>query len=636
MALPEKDKEIIELEQAETKANKELLLTIEPERQREIVEMVLQDIKNEEQNRSEWSSIRADYMKLLKGQRDAKSIPWEGCSNITTMATATHTKLIHSKLFPLAWNEQLIYWKPQEKADIENVDKIQKFMGWVVRQEMKLQDVADRLVQDLVQDGEVVRKVRWEVKYKWLMDETGPVYKCFEKAVVDEIDLEDFYFASDDIQNCDFVAQNIYYTLPDLKELANRGIYENVSDTLEPKMIDEYFPEGKRIKMSDDQIAVADAEMRNYPIRVIEWYGKYDIDGDGTREECVFWVGYKSKTFLGGKLLTSISKIGERPFVKGPLMKLGDRKVGIGIPELMRGLAAELDAVHNQRIDAGNIAIAPFFFFRSGSSLKPDEIRVGPGVGVPVDDVNDVKLAQFPTSNLAVSFQEERIIIEFIEKLTNASSYQMGRESDVVKSRATASGTLAIISQGEQAFSILGIRCQGVMSRLLSMILHFYQQFMPPGLAERVLNEDAGDMLFANGLSPEDIIGNYDAYMVLDSTAGNKAMARETAMAMMQTLLPITQDPSLRWQLMADFVTSMGKVDPEKYIGPKPPSAQQQQAQLAQSGGMNGLSQQGFAAQQGPAGGGVGGPTPPQGMGPAEEMGPPEGQVPPQGGQEVA
>ena len=257
--------------------------------------------------------------------------------------------------------------------------------------------------------------------------------------------------------------------------------------------------------------------------------------------------------------------------VIGQFIRRTNRPYGISLLEAIRGLAKELDAIHNQRIDAGSITVAPFGFYRAASSFDPEKIQISPGAMVPVDDINDVKLAQFQ-GNFIQSFQEERIIIEYIEKLTATSAYQMGRESDVVKSRATATGTMALIQQGEQAYTLLGLRCQRIISKMLTKILQAYQCFMPTGFADRILGGDAGELLFPDGLTPEEIDGGYDCYMALDSTAGNRAMERQVSAAILQNasvLLTLAQDPR-GYEMAREFLTSMGKLDVEKYIGPKP------------------------------------------------------------------
>jgi len=310
---------------------------------------------------------------------------------------------------------------------------------------------------------------------------------------------------------------------------------------------------------------------------------KWKINGE--MKESVFTIAYESKAYLSGKPLTAVSPIGKRPWTIGQFMRLTGRPYGISLPELMRGLAKEVDALHNQRVDAGTIAISPFGFYRAASSFKPENVQIGPGVMTPVDDIKDVNMIQLQHNPVA-SFQEEGLITNYIEKLTSTSAYQMGRESDIVKSRATATGTMAIIGQGEQSFTVLGVRAQTTISSLLTQILQQYQMWMPDGYADRVLGEESGEILFPEGLDRDEIFGSYDAYMSLDATAANKGMERQSnsiLVQMAQQLMVLAQDPR-GYEIAKEFLISIGKIDYETYLGPKPKGKPKQQSGLMPAG----------------------------------------------------
>jgi len=85
------------------------------------------------------------------------------------------------------------------------------------------------------------------------------------------------------------------------------------------------------------------------------------------------------------------------------------------IPELVRHLHREMNAIHNQRIDAGNMVIAPFFFFRAASGMEPEEIAVKPATGIPLDDPQrDVFFPDYNPSRLSVSFQEDQRVYRLL------------------------------------------------------------------------------------------------------------------------------------------------------------------------------------------------------------------------------
>lgn len=543
--------------------------------------------------RSSWERNLYECMDLYEGIRAPKSDPWPNCSNVTTMAIPTHTKLMHAKLFPAVWNENLVYWRPVSGDDIENVDNIKKFMQWVVRQEMKLGNLVDDILQDLIVTGTVALKVRWDTEYRNMRDKDNPgKYKeiARQRAYVDNVPIDEVYmpYLWSDVNTSEFIAQDIYMRFPDLENKKARGLftYDKEDEDAILGAINQNLPESIRIeKGKTEGTAEYYAHRDSYPIRLVECNVAWPIDGKMV--ESIFVIDYNSSTYLSGKPLTAVSPTGTRPWIVGQFIRRTGRPYGVGLPDLMKGLAKELDAIHNQRIDAGTMSIAPFGVYRAASSFDPEKVKVGPGIMVPVDDINDVNFIQVPNNSIA-SFQEERIIIEYMEKLTATSAYQMGRESEVAKSRATATGTMAIIAQGEQAYTLLGIRAQIIFAEMLTKILQAYQAFMPSGLADRVVGEDAGKLLFPDGMTIEELAGEYDAYMNLDVTAGSKAMEKQSNAAMIQMapqLLAISQDPR-GYRMAEDFIKSLGKVDPERYLGPMPKQGP------ATAGGMGAFGQQ--------------------------------------------
>lgn len=550
-----------------------------PQERKNIVEYIQKLIDTSESSRSRWMEIRIESNEMMDGVRAPKSDPWPNCSNISVMAVPMHVRLMHSKLVPLIWNENLVHWKAVSMDDIDAIDLVQDFMSWVVHVDLKLGDFVDDLVNALITDGTVAVKIGWETEYRYVRDKESGGFSsrkevAHQKASVDIIPIDHIHMPYHwvGVDKSEFVAQDVWQRLPDIEALRDRKVYGALTDEGIKHIRDGISDSIKQslgvIHAHTAGFEPTFAQESSHPIRLVECYMHWRINGE--IKDSVFVIEFESGVYLSGKPLTAVNPLGRRPWVIEPFIRRVGRPHGIGLPEAMRGLAKELDAIHNQRIDAGTMGIAPFGFYRAASGLKPEKIQIGPGVMIPVDDTNDVKIAQFQ-NNLVASFQEERIIIEYIEKLVGASAYQMGRESDIVKSRATATGTMAIIAQGEQTYNLLGMRLQRIVAKVLTKILQMYQCFMPAGYASRIVGDD-NKLLFPQGLTPEEIDGGYDAYMTLDTTSGNKSTERQINGLIVDSadkLMLLAQDPR-GYKMASEFLRSLGKMDVENYLGPKP------------------------------------------------------------------
>ena len=604
------DKDQVAKAQAEeAKEQDKYRLNLNETVQAELVDRVCYLVDKDIADRAEFMEIRTKSRDMYEGKREKKSDPWAGCANVSTQIVNMVVEILHSRLFPMSWNDNLIYWKPMEKTDVENVENISKFMKWVIK-DMGLVNIVDDFVHNLILDGTAVLKIRWVPEWKWVQrkipvednvinkikkvvmsfiggkkeHEVTPTkfkiryeYKKFESCQVEVINLEDVGFPTYSVptskeEDLEWIWHRSSPSLNELQEWQALGMYQNVDKI--GSYIDGIITDGTKKSDIEAEGVKITQNKKNYRCEVIEFYDKYDYNNDGVREDIIITVEKKSRTFMDARPLLSISRINERPFVIGQLIRRTNRIYGKSMAEVAMPLEEEINAIHNQRLDAGTMAIIPFGVYRAGSGFKPENIEMEPGMWVPVDDINDAKWITVP-NNVMVSFQEERMLMELVEKLTSAGSYQAGQESDVNRSRSTARGTIAIIQQGEVRFSVLGKRCQSPLSRMMNKILHQYQDKMPPGLGTRVLGFD-GSALFPEGIAPEDLAGNYDNYMILDSTAGSKQADREMRANVYQNALTnpiIMQNPSGFWKITADLLKSTGMYeDVEDIIGKRPPS----------------------------------------------------------------
>lgn len=599
---------VTKAQEEEKKEQDKYRLSLSSEQESELVERVIYLVKKDEGDRNEFMQTRKRARDMYEGKREPKSDPWKGCANVSTQIVNMVVEILHSRLFPVSWNDNLIYWKPMEKTDVVNVENISKFMKWVSK-EMGLSNIVDDFVHNLILDGTSVLKVRWVPEWKWVQrkipiqenvigkirkvvmsfiggKKTHEVqeqrfkivydYKKFESCRCEIIDLEDVGFPTFSVptsneEELEYIWHRSYPSILELREMETLGMYQNIAKISE--YADSVVTEGtKKSDMEAEGTKITQNKLSFRP-EIIEFYDKYDYNGDGLREDIIVTVERRSKTFMDARPLLSISRINERPFVIGQLIRRTNRIYGKSMAEVAMPLEEEINAIHNQRLDAGTMAIIPFGVYRSGSGFKPENIEMEPGLWIPVDDINDAKWVTVP-NNVMVSFQEERMLMELVEKLTSAGAYQSGQESDVNRSRSTARGTIAIIQQGEIRFSVLGKRCQAPLVRMMNKILHQYQDKMPPGLGMRVLGSD-GESLFPEGLAPEDLAGNYDSYMVLDSTGGSKQADREMRTMVYQNMLQnpfVMQNPNGLWRLTGDVLKSTGLYeDVTDIIGNPPP-----------------------------------------------------------------
>lgn len=576
------------LQAEEKEYNYGMMFKISDELQKKIVKTVDAIVDEAKKQRQGFMEIKAEAVRNYEGIEKING-PWRGSSQISTMVTTIAADTIHAKIFPMAWNPEMIYFKGVEKHDTDVAKNNEILMRWALTKDMEnAQDKADDICHRLVVDGTICVKRSWETYFPYVtrvvpvsVNHKGEMqyeakYEQVKRErcrwIIRDLDYVYVQFNAENEQRADYIIDEVYYTLPMLKEMKADGyLLPDIDMDLVANSIEKTFDPQETVKARYQSMGLETyyAQLDSYPIKCYEAYIKYDINNDGRREECIFLTLPGQGLYLSGKPLHCVSKIGRRPWLIRPFLRRPGCIFGKGIPELVRHLHKEMNAIHNQRIDAGNMVIAPFFFYRAASGFEPTEINVRPATGIPLDDPQrDVYFPDYNPSRLSVSFQEENIVMDLIQKLTFLNSTMFGRET---AERPTARGTMAIIAQSDQKFGLLGARVQKIFADLITDTRKDYEENMPKGIENRILGENNQPVW--GRMSPELIAGDYDCLMPLDLTAGDTSFEKQADQLIFQTMVNdpmVNSNPAYAWEVRAGYLKAMGKLDIEKYIGPKP------------------------------------------------------------------
>jgi len=141
-----------------------------------LVEVILEDYqlsKSEREERKYGTTSKGESLKftdwfkrikdLYNGERIPKTIPWQFCSNRSLRIATAILDLIHARLFPAVWNEDLVRWRPGTHVDVPKADRINKFMDWWVRVGSPLRSFFDVWVKLTAGFGDSLTESSWEI-----------------------------------------------------------------------------------------------------------------------------------------------------------------------------------------------------------------------------------------------------------------------------------------------------------------------------------------------------------------------------------------------------------------------------------------------------------------------------------------
>ena len=571
------------------------------------VEMVLSDFEAAKKARDDRNyglsakGEKLDYDKWLKelidlyyGHREPKTVPWKFCSNRSLMIAMAILETLHARIFPAVHNEDLTRWRPGTQQDVERAERVEAFMFWWVRVRSKLSEFFERWSRHVIGYGEALTATTWDVQF-FDKGMTAPtpvipgvapappqkVLERFERTRSDLISMEDVFLqpGPTDIQRDTTVIRR-KYLYRDLEEMERKGAAVNVTVPTEegmPTLQSVLVVPTPTVEGLDEEALkeLANVKRRNLTVECLEWHGSLDLDGDTFPEPVRLLMDSQHRIYFGAVAVANLSKRGMRhldwtTFIPRLDDPMGVR--GLGVLEQVKELALEIDAIFNELTDGNSISILRPFFFDPSGDLDPAAVTLAPNKGIPVP--NPSQNVYFPEVNIPTEKLVTAIttVLEFIERLTAASAYVMGKESEIVGGSGTATRTNAIVGAAGQRHAVPINRLRLGAARILTQHLDLVQTNLPPGLETRVLGEKGEPVFDANELTQAGLAGEFDAYLLPDESLGSKEAERQLAQMIYQLLvqnLIVASDPTKLYKITADVLKSYGK-DPERYLGIAP------------------------------------------------------------------
>jgi hypothetical protein len=189
----------------------------------------------------------------------------------------------------------------------------------------------------------------------------------------------------------------------------------------------------------------------NSGIKIWEWYGYYDINGDGKKEKCVITSAPDFRKTM--RKIELPFDNGKWPFVKLYGELTTDRWFSHrGVVDIAEDLIKEIDVQHNMKLDSQTTRNAPMMLYRAGM-VNPNLIQNIPNQAIPVrggQPLNDtVQMLNANNPNVEYSYKDEQMILESkIEELTGQVDYSL--QSMINKRQPRTLGEVELQNQSAQ------------------------------------------------------------------------------------------------------------------------------------------------------------------------------------------
>jgi len=434
-------------------------------------------------------------------------------------------KLIEAAL-PIIMNtifssESIFEVMPTNPEDQSLADVIQLLLEYQLTQANFYVKFLDFTKQMLLY-GTSYFKVYWKVKRQWVW-EREPIrknisffgipagnkivgwkedksYKVVDRRPeVDTLDILDVFPDPDSTQVNEGkgVFIRTYMSSEDIRELGAgpRPVYANTDhDSLKSKRHDNSYADTRQYRLTTRGMSSGGSDTRN--VEVLEFYGKYDLDNDGIREE-VYIVIANRQVLL--KATANPFHHQKWPLVKSTLFAVPMEWYGIGIVEPVMSQQHELNTLRRQRLDNINQILNAMYKVKDTADIDLNSLVSTPSGIIITSEMDGLEVLRPPDATGA-AYQEAQSLMSEMEDTTvtqaaqgNPASGRLGR---------TSSGARMIIAQSLEKF---GTAIRLIEETAIKRVLRMFHQLNLQFLDDDDILRDPGmyGHLFAADVTPE-------------------------------------------------------------------------------------------------------------------------------------
>jgi hypothetical protein len=492
---------------------------ITDDKQEEIAKTICDDYDTDLKSRTEWEEKRNKWYKLWACERDPKSDPWPGCSNICIPMLATAANQFHARAYQAVFAPPgMVKAIPVAENDVKRSKNVQDFLNWQILYEMEeYEDIFDRLLQILPINGIHFKKNYWNPELERPFSEH-----------ISSLDLV-LPYNTKTLDTARRLVHRLWLYYDELEERQEAGKYRNVDDIDKNTVQTE---DDGSLKESGDKAQGMDRPSEDEkPRLVLECHRKWKFN-DGTKPY-IFTVDYDtqtlmrvaSRTFEVGAEKKILNYFTDYHFLPNPQ---GFYSFGFG--HFLENLNEMANTAFNQIFDAGSLTNMPFGFYGRRAGIKKKEIKLRPGL---MQEVEDAKQVYFPNMQRVdqVLFMVLGLIQQYTEQFTTVTELISGRQQKGVR-EPTASGTRDVIQQGLVTFAVMTKRIFRSLRKELRLLMLLNQIHLPDKKEYRVMG-DVSKIAFPD-IKKEDFDSVKDVIPIGDPSYADRFTLRQEAITLYQ------------------------------------------------------------------------------------------------------
>jgi hypothetical protein len=354
-------------------------------------------------------------------------------------------------------------------------------------------------VKDPDEDSPDKAKVTFCIRNGRLCANVSKIETTFNGVKIVIPQSEDLVFINThpELEKLPFMGLRLWENIADYRDGLANGTWYNLGDERNDRVlatatnkIQEVVPmDYTTLQDEEEGTDSRDTQAVNYERRFIEiyrwegWIHPKRKEGEDEQDvalspavQVAVWVVPRAREIIRIERLEALNKDGKRSPVKFGFIERPGRFLPISLSEWLRHVQAELDGIHNLRLDSGTLSVMPFGFYKPLAGLQKDVYKIQPGSMYPTADPSSVS---FPQTNARPqwSFQDEALVYKYGSAQSGLNESSTGSFVSKRQSASEYLGTANAIDLRTEAVVVGFLRS---LRRLLYRIVGLYQQFAPP------------------------------------------------------------------------------------------------------------------------------------------------------------
>lgn len=556
---------------------------------------------------------RDDRIKEWSVQYDAivmpKNRPWKGAASLNIPTTRSIIDALHAHILKVMQGVKPLARIPEgwPGAEAETVDRVERFLDWQLNVQVDIPNVWDPVVHESLRTGNGIVEIGWRrirsrrrdvvpvftdpvtgddcdadvpnatpkmnprtgAQEMELVEETVDVLNQPVVTLINTLDWMMYPANAKSIEKAIGCGYRYWATKNDLLMGVRDGVYReewvNALLAKGPSYTSRYDEASGGNPVIDQNVGAEefmpdDDEDRPYELFKVVWL--YDYDGDGIKEDCLFHIDICTGQLIAAQVYPYWHGI--RCFESYTPYPRPGHFYGYSLCEILRSLHAERNAIRNQRIDAGTMALSPAIAVGRNARLDLSKNVWGPGQVWHCDTVEQIRPIVVTAASQQM-FAEEAGVKEAAEDVSGVSAYSQGSSP----SRSRTLGEIStIVSEGNLKFNVIIQRLQAVNNRVFTQIVGLDYQYLPVE-TEFAVTGPQQERMFAK-VTRKELENRFRVVAQGNSANSNRELAIQTAETLFQigqTNPLINGSLSRMWEVTNNYLRQAGITDPTPYIG---------------------------------------------------------------------